>query len=615
MYAVTLIVMWMLLNHQQNLTQGQSLISNTDHEISFPSSTSLPHHRTDTNLTIAELCYHLWECSVDEKSLIGNATASVHVHINAGFCITAAESELSMNYAIGGYCPYFSQTLLWDSSISQYVLPIGLTVDAFTDFTCSRYNREGELCRKCKVGYGPAVYAFSLMCAECQYSPATGWVLYFFCVLFPITVFYVFVIVFNIRATAPPFSAFILMSQTFCMMELTYVPLKMRLIQLKSLLILLQIVRVLCGFWNLDFFRYLVPPFCVSIDLSTFQALSLEYVHVIYPLLLIFLTFVCIELHARNCTLLTVIWKPFHKCITRLRRSLDPRASIVNAFSTFLFLNLSKLIFVARNFIYVTEINVYHVDSKLSTIYRSFLYVDPNIHQYSRQHIPYLSLSVIVLVVFCAIPTVLFCLYPTKFFRRPLRYCLPLRWQYGLDAFMDTFQGYYKDGSNGTRDYRAASSVHLVLVFIIVYRTINLQHYVRGYVMNYTQLCLVAGSLFYALARPCKKDSANIIQSLVYALTAVVIQFIVTCSYRCAAMYNYLTMLLCLLIPHVILCGYVVYKITKRFNINYSYLWKIASYKPWRIKTTISCCFVKERKCDNHEYNVPSTDEYSQLLS
>ena len=477
------------------------------------------------------------------------------------------------------------------------------------------YNREGELCRKCKVGYGPAVYAFSLMCAECHYSPAIGWTLYFFCVLFPITMFYVFIIVFNIRATAPPFSAFILMSQTFCMMELTYVPLKMRLTQQKSLLSLLQIVRVLCGFWNLDFFRYLVPPFCVSSNLSILQALSLEYVHVIYPLVLIFLTFVCIELHARNCTLLTVIWKPFHKCITRLRRSLDPRASIVNAFSTFLFLNLSKLIFIARNFIYMTEINVYHVGSKLSTIYRSFLYVDPNIHQYSRQHIPYLSLSATVLVVFCAIPTVLLCLYPTKFFRRPLRCCLPLQWQYGLGAFMDTFQGYYKDGSDGTRDYRVASIVHLVLVFIIVYRTTNLRHYIKGYVMNYTQLYLVAGSLFYALARPCKKDSANVIQSLVYALTAVVIQFIVIYSYHCTAMHNYLIVLLCLLIPHVILCGYVVYKITKRFNINYSYLWKIASYKLWRDKTTISCSFVKESKCDNHEYNGSSTDEYSQLLN
>ena len=105
--------------------------------------------------------------------------------------------------------------------IMYYQLDLA-TEDAFMDFTCSWYNREGELCRKCKVGYGPAVYAFSLMCAECHYSPAIGWMLYFLCVLFLITVFYVFIIVFNIRATAPPFSAFILMSQTFCMMELMY---------------------------------------------------------------------------------------------------------------------------------------------------------------------------------------------------------------------------------------------------------------------------------------------------------------------------------------------------------------------------------------------------------
>ena len=62
-----------------------------------------------------------------------------------------------------------------------------------------------------------------------------------------------------------------------------------------------------------------------------------------------------------------------------------------------------------------------------------------------------------------------------------------------------------------------------------------------------------------ARAYTCRKDCTDIIQSLVYALTAVVIQFIVTCIYRCTAIRdNYLTMLLCLLIPHVILCGYVV---------------------------------------------------------
>ena len=262
------------------------------------------------------------------------------------------------------------------------------------------------------------------MCAQCCDSPVVGWLLYFFLVLFPITVFYIFVIIFNIQATAPPFSAFVLMSQTFCMMELTYMPLEMKLGEYKELSILLQIVRVLCGFWNLDFFRYLVPPFCISSNLSTLQALNLEYIHVIYPLFLVFITFICIELHARNCKLLIVLWKPFHRCVVHLRRSLDPRASIVNAFSTFLLLNLSKLVFVTRNSIYATT--MFHVDSALSIKYTSFLYADPNIQQYSKQHIPYLLVSVMALATFFAIPTALLCLYPTKIFRRLLQCCLPL---------------------------------------------------------------------------------------------------------------------------------------------------------------------------------------------
>ena len=385
----------------------------------------LPRNGHKINLTIIELCYHIpAECYIEMKSL-SNKLESAQVHIEVRFCITESES---LTFVIAGFCPYFPQSnITWDKFTESryYILPSGLAIDQLTDFNCRFYNKEGKLCRECRAGYGPAVYAFSLVCAQCCDSPVVGWLLYFFLVLFPITVFYIFVIIFNIQATAPPFSAFVLMSQTFCMMELTYMPLEMKLGEYKELSILLQIVRrVLCGFWNLDFFRYLVPPFCVSSNLSTLQALNLEYIHVIYPLFLVFITFICIELHTRNCKLLIVLWKPFHRCVVHLRRSLDPRASIVNAFSTFLLLNLSKLVFVTRNSIYTTT--MFHVDSALSIKYTSFLYADPNIQQYSKQHIPYLLVSVMALATFFAIPTALLCLYPTKIFRRLLQCCLPL---------------------------------------------------------------------------------------------------------------------------------------------------------------------------------------------
>ena len=195
---------------------------------------------------------------------------------------------------------------------------------------------------------------------------------------------------FNIRATAPPFTAFVLMCQTYCMTEVLYLPFKMKLVNDKSLLILLQIVRVLCGFWNLDYFRYLIPPFCVSNHLSNIQALTLEYIHTVYPLVLILITFVCIELHARNFILLTVMWKPFHKCVTRLRRSWDPRASIINAFSTFLLLNCSKVVSVAAYCFYDADLYIINPVDESKTEDATFLYSDPTILHFSKQHLPYL---------------------------------------------------------------------------------------------------------------------------------------------------------------------------------------------------------------------------------
>ena len=135
---------------------------------------------------------------------------------------------------------------------------------------------------------------------------------------------------------------------------------------------------------------------------------------------------------------------------------------------------------------------------------------------------------------------------------------------------MDTFQGHYKDGQDGTRDHRAASSIHLILILIFVYGSPNLGSYIKGYALNFIVLGLVAASLFYALARPCRKDHANIIQSLLYAFTAGIIQLIVLCSYCRIAMRKYLAMLLCLLVPHIILSGYIVYKITKSLKISVS---------------------------------------------
>ena len=132
------------------------------------------------------------------------------------------------------------------------------------------------------------------MCVKCT-DNGLGWALYFFLVLFPITVFYFIVILFNIQATSPPFAAFVFLCQTFSNIDRLYLPLSIKLAQQpdRYFQLLLHVVRVLCGIWNMDFFRYLIPPFCVSSHLTNIQALTLEYVGIIYSFVLILVTYIC----------------------------------------------------------------------------------------------------------------------------------------------------------------------------------------------------------------------------------------------------------------------------------------------------------------------------------
>ena len=79
------------------------------------------------------------------------------------------------------------------------------------------------------------------------------------------------------------------------------------------------------GIWNLDFFRYFIPPVCIISDLSILDTLSLEYIVAIYPLLLTVVIYLCIEMHDNGFKIVIFVWRPFHVCFSRFRRRWDPK--------------------------------------------------------------------------------------------------------------------------------------------------------------------------------------------------------------------------------------------------------------------------------------------------
>ena len=97
-----------------------------------------------------------------------------------------------------GPCPYIAH---YNTTAIDDVFYIQLPENAslLNEFMCGPLNREGTLCGKCKDGYGIALYSYTLECSKC-WGHGYGWVLYYFLELFPITVMYILVVIFHIRA-------------------------------------------------------------------------------------------------------------------------------------------------------------------------------------------------------------------------------------------------------------------------------------------------------------------------------------------------------------------------------------------------------------------------------
>ena len=427
--------------------------------------------------------------------------------VKVGTCLTRLSN--SSNIAVSGYCPYITNKIDEEILYANFY-HINFDVSTLTEQTCAPLNREGLLCSDCYDGYGPAVYAFGNECIKCNWSAYGGWALYLFVVLFPITVFYIIVIVFNVQATAPPLIAFVLYCQILTTTERTKMPTPTRFNSLSS--IMLRVARTLAGVWSLDFGRHIIPPFCVSENLNTYHALLLDYISGFYPMLLILITYIGIKLHSNNCKIIVALWSPFHKCFAKVRRTWNPQASIINAFATFLILSFSKVLFIS-----FYSIKTQATVMLNGTFYSKRLYYYPHISANSQHHITVMALSYTLTTVFVYVPILLLCCYPFKYFKKAL-FCCCSRRRLVADMFMDTFQGYYKDGTNGTYDWRFLSGLYPLLIALTLPTLSRKYHYQTGEVALYFIVCGI-----FSIVRPYKQLTHNLVDILLLHLTTMMV--------------------------------------------------------------------------------------------
>ena len=484
--------------------------------------------------------------------------------LKLGFCMTHNNTTETAEY---GPCPYITH---YKMTSVDYVLYIQLpqNVSLLNEFMCGPLNREGELCGKCKDGYGIALYSYTLECSKC-WGHGYGWVLYYFLELFPITVMYVLVVIFHVRATSSPLSALVFMSQivvyTIRLNITLHIYIENNVTSFSYWA--LKVLLVLCGVWSLDFFRSVIPPFCVSSNIKTIHALALEYVVASYPIFLILLTYVCIKLHDNNFRPLVWFWRPFHRHFVHFRRRWDSKASIINAFTTFLLLSFSKILFIC-----ITLLHIFHIRIRYNTFKmrrKCALYYDPTVECNTQQQFIFFAIAGCVLVVFVISPIILLVLYPTRLFRKCVSCCGFRRW-HALHMFVESFQGQYKDGTKGTHDFRMVSASFLILRILVLFSFLT-RHHQRTLTSSKLQCgFFVVVSCLYAFMRPYKQNYRNNVDIFMLGLLAILsLTFLTETNYPRSNSSTLLILLTTLLlgVPHMVLIFYICYMLSKKTGI------------------------------------------------
>ena len=402
---------------------------------------------------------------------------------------------------VEGYCPYGRVP----DTINTIFNLQPSTASNLTDYTCSEYNRTGILCSRCEDSLGVAVLSYSFECVECL-GALRGWLLYLFLAFVPLTIFFVAVIVCDIDVTAPHMNSLLCIMQII-MFSLNTNPQTFLRTRKAASRYLVVGAWTIVGFWNLDVFRYVYPPFCITPGISTFQAISLEYLVAFYPILLILVAYILIELHDRDYRIVYKPWLYLRRVLKHCKGNcccsfcLQAKRSILKYFSTFLLLAYTKVLFVNFNLLAFTEI--YRSDgSRLNESYYAFY--NASVRYFSTEHLPYFILASFVLILFNILPLLLLLVYPMRCFQKCLTCCSAINW-HPLRAFADKFQGCYKDGTCQSRDYRYFAALYLLLRVVYHLRAV----WNNRYTMFVVQVVPLTAAVSFGVLRPYKNDLYN----------------------------------------------------------------------------------------------------------
>ena len=479
---------------------------------------------------------------------------------------------------------------------------------ALDKLVCS-HHRTGAGCGKCQSGYYVYINSPSYHCGACNDTLSDhGYAIIIASKYVPLTLMVCFIIFFNVSLVDGPLNSFILYCQVLIALQV-FGNGKIRLPTKSSglALVFIEVIIRCYDIWNLQFFEFLLPDFCVFKHNSSIFNIWTEYTSAFYVLLfcLVFffmLPWLC-QIFARSrLSIITNCVLKIERIFIRVRYQWSIRNSVIHSLTTFLVLSYTRI--TLTTFKLLGFVSLYGLGGQDSHYRKTVVWYDGTMPYFGHEHFPYTMVALFMFIIFVLIPPLLLLSYPLlpvlltrvglqnywivkKLIINPLSKCVPI---------FDAFQSCYKD------EYRFFAGL------LFVYRVAALAIYASTptTALNYLliQLFFLLVLFIHCVCQPYKNKWHNFTEAVTFTLLPSIS---IISSYRLFQAETFQTetdayfwiqaILLCC--PLMYFIAFITYKVAKWLHPQIKYLCN---------KTSCNIC-KSDNLLNSHEFPARMEDD------
>ena len=408
------------------------------------------------------------------------------------------------------------------------------SVEELNQVVCGT-TRKGILCGECSPGFGPGVNLFLAPCVHCATDPLSqvGWLVWLLLEALPMLLLLAAFLVFDINLLAGPLNSYLLYAQ-FIAASFPISSVGPIVISNSASSVIVRFLYVIFfGIFNLQFFSFLLPPFCISPSADNLDQLDMIVIKAFTRLLPFVIILAIIALQWCNQYGYCGVPKCWHYLTNRFKtvRWLAKRMSgqsAAHGLSALFVLVYTRFLSYGGS---LCDHNIIEPSSTSNASAIAVLELQGNLLFFIAPKHIVIAVFILLLIIFMILlPTFLLLVYPAlpqlqaklqhskyKVLRHILGLkCLNVFSRPSIQHFGDLFQSSYKDNCR----FFAGVLLLVRIVVVVAWNSQWSKSLQGGYVIM-TALSLAVLTL-HSLLRPHRRGWINVVDSFLYAHLAVV---------------------------------------------------------------------------------------------